>query len=140
MENKKLGGGILTISIIYLVLLGFGLIGSIISLVTLDEINSLMSQMGGVQLTSTELIVSIILTLILLVGIILILLKKQIGIYTFFTVEIINIIYSLIMNGLSISILISTLVGLILPGLLAYFIYKKKELFGFESKENNLDA
>lgn len=140
MENKKLGGGILTISIIYLVLLGLGLIGSIISLVTLDEINSLMSQMGGVELTSTELIVSIILTLILLVGIILILLKKQIGVYTFFTVEIINIIYSLIMNGLSISILISTLVGLILPGLLAYFIYKKKELFGFESKENNLDA
>lgn len=140
MENKKLGGGILTISIIYLVFLGFGLIGSIISLVTLDEINSLMSQMGGVQITSTELIVSIILSLILLVGIILILLKKQIGIYTFFTVEIINIIYSLIMNGLSISILISTLVGLILPGLLAYFIYKKKELFGFESKEDNLDA
>ena len=140
MENKKLGGGILTISIIYLVLLGLGLIGSIISLVTLDEINSLMSQMGGVELTSTELIVSIILTLILLVGIILILLKKQIGVYSFFTVEIINIIYSLIMNGLSISILISTLVGLILPGLLAYFIYKKKELFGFESKEDNLDA
>lgn len=140
MENKKLGGGILAISIIYLVLLGLGLIGSIISLVTLDEINSLMSQMGGVELTSTELIVSIILTLILLVGIILILLKKQIGVYTFFTVEIINIIYSLIMNGLSISILISTLVGLILPGLLAYFIYKKKELFGFESKEDNLDA
>ncbi|MBS4957318.1 MAG: hypothetical protein KHZ99_09760 [Clostridium sp.] len=140
MENKKLGGGILTISIIYLVLLGLGLIGSIISLVTLDEINSLMSQMGGVELTSTELIVSIILTLILLVGIILILLKKQIGVYTFFTVEIINIIYSLIMNGLSISILISTLVGLILPGLLAYFIYKKKELFGFESKEDNLDT
>lgn len=140
MENKKLGGGILTISIIYLVLLGLGLIGSIISLVTLDEINSLMSQMGGVQLTSTELIVSIILTLILLLGIILILLKKQIGVYTFFTVEIINIIYSLIMNGLSISILISTLVGLILPGLLAYFIYKKKELFGFESKEDNLDT
>lgn len=140
MENKKLGGGILTISIIYLVLLGLGLIGSIISLVTLDEINSLMSQMDGVELTSTELIVSIILTLILLVGIILILLKKQIGVYTFFTVEIINIIYSLIMNGLSISILISTLVGLILPGLLAYFIYKKKELFGFESKEDNLDT
>lgn len=44
------------------------------------------------------------------------------------------------MNGLSISILISTLVGLILPGLLAYFIYKKKELFGFQSKEDNLDA
>ena len=44
------------------------------------------------------------------------------------------------MNGLSLSVLISALISLILPGLLAYFIYKKKELFGFESKENNLDA
>ena len=139
MENKKLGGGILTISILYLVFLGFGLIG-IISLSTLDQINSVMAQMGGIQLTPTELIISIILSFILLFGIILILLKKQIGVYTFFTVEIINIIYSLIMNGLSLSVLISTLISLILPVLLAYFIYKKKELFGFESKENNLDA
>ena len=72
MENKKLGGGILTISIIYLVFLGFGLIGSIISLSTLDQINSVMAQMGGIQLTPTELIISIILSFILLFGIILI--------------------------------------------------------------------
>ena len=67
-------------------------------------------------------------------------LKKKIGVYTFFTVIIINVIYSLIMNGFNIAILISTLISLILPGLLAYFIYKKKEVFGFESNENNLDA
>ncbi|MBP3914785.1 hypothetical protein [Clostridium sp.] len=140
MENKKLGGGILTISILYLVFLGFGLIRNIISFSTLDQINALSSQMGMPQLTSAELIISIILSLILLIGVILILLKKKIGVYTFFTVIVINVIYSLIMNGLSILVLISTLISLILPGLLAYFIYKKKEVFGFESKENTLDA
>ena len=140
MENKKLGGGILTISILYLVFLGFGLINNIISFSTLDQINALSSQMGMPQLTSAELIISIILSLILLIGVILILLKKKIGVYTFFTVIVINVIYSLIMNGLSILVLISTLISLILPGLLAYFIYKKKEVFGFESKENTLDA
>ena len=140
MENKKLGGGILTISILYLVFLGFGLIGNIISFSTLDQINALSSQMGMPQLTSAELIISIILSLILLIGVILILLKKKIGVYTFFTEIVINVIYSLIMNGLSILVLISTLISLILPGLLAYFIYKKKEVFGFESKENTLDA
>lgn len=140
MENKKLGGGILTISILYLVFLGFGLIYNIISFSTLDQINALSSQMGMPQLTSAELIISIILSLILLIGVILILLKKKIGVYTFFTVIVINVIYSLIMNGLSILVLISTLISLILPGLLAYFIYKKKEVFGFESKENTLDA
>ena len=140
MENKKLGGGILAISILYLVFLSFGLIGSIISFSTLDQINAVSAQMGMPQLTSTELIISIILNLVLVIAIILILLKKKIGVYAFFTVIIINVIYSLIMNGLSVFVLISTLIGLILPGLLAYFIYKKKEVFGFESNENNLDA
>ena len=140
MENKKLGGGILTISILYLVFLSLGLMGNIISFSTLDQINAVSAQMGMPQLTSTELIISIILNLVLVIAIILILLKKKIGVYAFFTVIIINVIYSLIMNGLSVFVLISTLIGLILPGLLAYFIYKKKEVFGFESNENNLDA
>lgn len=140
MENKKLGGGILAISILYLVFLSLGLMGNIISFSTLDQINAVSAQMGMPQLTSTELIISIILNLVLVIAIILILLKKKIGVYAFFTVIIINVIYSLIMNGLSVSVLISTLIGLILPGLLAYFIYKKKEVFGFESNENNLDA
>ena len=77
MENKKLGGGILTISILYLVFLSFGLIGSIISFSTLDQINAVSSQMGLPQLTSTELIISIILSLVLLIGVILILFKKE---------------------------------------------------------------
>lgn len=140
MENKKLGGGILAISILYLVFLSLGLMGNIISFSTLDQINAVSAQMGMPQLTSTELIISIILNLVLVIAIILILLKKKIGVYAFFTVIIINVIYSLIMNGLSVFVLISTLIGLILPGLLAYFIYKKKEVFGFESNENNLDA
>ena len=140
MENKKLGGGILAISILYLVFLSLGLMGNIISFSTLDQINAVSAQMGMPQLTSTELIISIILNLVLVIAIILILLKKKIGVYTFFTVIIINVIYSLIMNGFNIAILISTLISLILPGLLAYFIYKKKEVFGFESNENNLDA
>ena len=140
MENKKLGGGILAISILYLVFLSLGLMGNIISFSTLDQINAVSAQMGMPQLTSTELIISIILNLVLVIAIILILLKKKIGVYAFLTVIIINVIYSLIMNGLSVFVLISTLIGLILPGLLAYFIYKKKEVFGFESNENNLDA
>lgn len=140
MENKKLGGGLLTISILYLIFLSFGLIGSIVSFLTLDQINAVSAQMGLPQITSTELIISTILNLILLVGVILILLKHKIGVYTFFTVIIINVIYSLIMNGFNIPVLISTLISLILPGLLAYFIYKKKEIFGFENKENSLDA
>ena len=140
MENKKLGGGIITISVIYLVTLGFGLLISIGSFAMLDEINSTVAQFGLPETTTVDLIISIVLNSLLLAGVILILCKKKFGVYTFFTVIIVNIIHSLIMKGFNVATLIGTLVGLILPGLLAFFVYKKKDIFGFENNENNLNA
>lgn len=140
MENKKLGGGIITISVIYLVTLGFGLLTSIGSFAMLDEINSTAAQFGLPETTTVDLIISIVLNSLLLAGVILILCKKKFGVYTFFTVIIVNIIHSLIMKGFNVATLIGTLVGLILPGLLAFFVYKKKYIFGFENNENNLNA
>lgn len=140
MENKKLGGGIITISVIYLVTLGFGLLTSIGSFAMLDEINSTAAQFGLPETTKVDLIISIVLNSLLLAGVILILCKKKFGVYTFFTVIIVNIIHSLIMKGFNVATLIGTLVGLILPGLLAFFVYKKKDIFGFENNENNLNA
>lgn len=140
MENKKLGGGIITISVIYLVTLGFGLLTSIGSFAMLDEINSTAAQFGLPETTTVDLIISIVLNSLLLAGVILILCKKKFGVYTFFTVIIVNIIHSLIMNGFNVATLIGALSSLILPGLLAFFVYKKKDIFGFENNENNLNA
>ena len=140
MENKKLGGGIITISVIYLVTLGFGLLISIGSFAMLDEINSTVAQFGLPETTTVDLIISIVLNSLLLAGVILILCKKKFGVYTFFTVIIVNIIHSLIMNGFNVATLIGALSSLILPGLLAFFVYKKKDIFGFENNENNLNA
>ena len=140
MENKKLGGGIITISVIYLVTLGFVLLTSIGSFAMLDEINSTAAQFGLPETTTVDLIISIVLNSLLLAGVILILCKKKFGVYTFFTVIIVNIIHSLIMKGFNVATLIGALSSLILPGLLAFFVYKKKDIFGFENNENNLNA
>ena len=110
MENKKLGGGIITISVIYLVILGFGLLVSIGSFTMLDEINSIAIQAGLPETTVTDFIISLILSLLLVVGIILILCKKKFGIYTFFTVTAVDLIYALVMNGFDIANLIATMV------------------------------
>ena len=140
MENKKLGGGIITISVIYLVPLGFVLLSSIVSFAMLDEFNSTTAQLGLPETTTVDLIISIVLNSLLLAGVILILCKKKFGIYTFFTIVTINIIHSLIMNGFNVVTLIGALSSLILPGLLAFFVYKKKDIFGIENNENNLNA
>lgn len=139
MENKKLGGGILSVSIIYLVFLCIGLLGSIITFTNLDSVNSIATQAGIAQITPTDLIIGITLNLVSLAGIILILMKKKLGIYTFFTVVVINIIYQLVMSGFSGEVLLSILISLILPSLLAFFIYKKRELFGLGSDQDKLN-
>lgn len=53
------------------------------------------------------------------------------------TMEIISTIYSLIMNPENI---IWTLVGLIFPLLMGFFIYKKRAIFGFKNKNSNIEA
>ena len=77
MENKKLGGGIITIAILYFIFLGFGAIGSITLLPNLDMINSTYTEMGLPNITATQLIISLILSLLLIVSLILILLKMK---------------------------------------------------------------
>lgn len=139
MENKKLGGGIVSVSIIYLVFLCIGLLGSVITFTNLDSVNSIATQAGIAQITPTDLIIGITLNLVSLAGIILILMKKKLGIYTFFTVVVINIIYQLVMSGFSGEVLLSILISLILPSLLAFFIYKKRELFGLGSDQDKLN-
>lgn len=139
MGNKKLGGGIITIAVLYFISLGIGIIGSIILLFNFDQFNSIYSQVG-IIINSTDIILSLVLSALLLITLILILLKKKFGVYSFFTLIVINIIYSFVMNGFAVTTIISALLGLILPGLLAFFINKKKELFGFESKNSDITA
>lgn len=138
MEDYKrytLGAGILTVSIIQLVLYGFSLLGLVPILLMKDQFSSIVGEEAMAALSGPTLIISIVLIVILVLGIILILAKKSLGVYIFFTCMIINILYSIIMNGFK----ISTLGSLILPGLMAFFIYKKKHLY-FGDKDGNLNT
>ncbi|WP_291576557.1 hypothetical protein [Clostridium sp. UBA4548] len=140
MENNqkpKLGGGILTISIIQLVFTGLGIIGFIPLLLMKDTIEQQLQSVGQTApvLSTSSLVISLILSLILVIGIILILLRKSLGVYTYFTCVVVNIIYAIIMTGFKASLIIS----LILPLLMALFIYQKKEIFGFGAKADSID-
>lgn len=136
-QNQKLGAGILTVSIIQLVLNVLGLLGLVFMVVMKDAISEQMALLGqqNVELTTSQMVISLILTLVLVVGIILILMKKAAGVYIYFTCTIINIIYSIIMAGFK----FTTIFSLILPILMAIFISSKKELFGFGPKTDEIN-
>lgn len=128
--EQKLGGGIITISVLTLIGFAFNLIGYLTMLIMGDSLNEMYSSMGlGNIIPSTStLVVSLILSIIIGVSTILILMKKSIGVYGYFIGEVLSIISSIIFTGFSLSGLI---IALILPVLMFIFIYKRKTIFGF---------
>ncbi|MFW2491790.1 hypothetical protein ACN077_25015 [Clostridium chromiireducens] len=121
MENKqsqKLGFGIIIISIIYFISSIFVILGSLLLFATKNEVQTL---------STSQIIISLTIQIVLTISIILILLKKSIGVYSYFTFVVINVIYTIIGNGFSWKIVGS----LILPILMAILIKRKKELFSF---------
>lgn len=134
-KRQTLGAGILTVSIIQLVVYGFSLIGTIPTLLMKDQLSTLVGEETVALLSGPQLIISIVLTILLTIAIILILLKKSLGVYAYFTCIIVNFIYGIIMSGFN----PLSIAGLIFPALMAFFIYKKKHLY-FGDKDANLNT
>ncbi|MCB2354906.1 hypothetical protein [Clostridium estertheticum] len=126
VQKPKVGAGIKTMSIIQLVFSGFGLIGFIMILLMKDTIKTA----GGPEVTTSYLIISLVLLIITTIGIILILMKKELGIYIYFIAEVASIVYSIVINGFKPLDILS----LIIPALMGIFIWKKKEIFSTETK------
>lgn len=125
-ENKKLGTGIIILTILILL---SAILGIITNFGLMFFGNLIVESYDGEVIESTTnnayLIIDIILRVIFLVSTILIFMKKSLGIYSYFIVAIISIITSIIFNGFSTSIIAS----LIVPILMAIFILRKREIF-----------
>lgn len=134
-KNNKVGAGILTVAIIQFVLSGFGILFLGLGLLFKDAINAQLKSMGNHPIPDggqISIIISFIFMVLAIIGLILILRKKAIGIYLYFAVQVLDKIFGAITQGVNI---IGLIVGLILPVLMAIFVYKKRALYGFE---NNL--
>lgn len=127
-QQQKLGPGIITISIIHFLGSALNILTSVLFLLFGDEIKKQAETMGSTfELSESQMIPSIVLATLLVIGVILILLKKAIGIYIYFGVVAINALYSLITSGFDLTIISKAF----LPVLMGIFISQKKELYGF---------
>ncbi|MDP4089827.1 MAG: hypothetical protein Q8930_11230 [Bacillota bacterium] len=137
MENNQkpgIGAGIITVSIIHFVFSGIGLLIMLAAAAFQDTINSTLEASGQTaRLTSGQILLSIVFALILILSVILILLKKKIGVFIYFAFAILSPIYSIITSGFSFLIFLD----FILPILMAVFISQKKELYGFGNGTGN---
>lgn len=127
MDNEnKLGGGIITISVLTFIGRFLAIIGSIMLLGFKDSFEETYKSLE-IEIPSDKMELTIlILSIILIVSTILILMKNKIGVFGYFIVQAISIIISIASSGFSIS---SLIIDLLFPVLMAIFIYKKKHLY-----------
>lgn len=134
-NEKKLGAGIIIMSIILLVLTAISTIGTVIALIAGDSINQILISSGEVDTsmlpTTTDYIISLAIAVLSIIFIILILCKNKIGIFGYFATTILSHVYSLITTGITVPSLISQLIGIAFIALYGFFIYKKRDVYGF---------
>ena len=126
VESKKVGAGIITMSVLDFIGQFFVILGSLSSIIFKDVMDSSLESMGIVsEVNTVELLITLAISVIITVSVILILFKKPIGAYMFIGIEVLSFIYKVITTDFT----IATPVGLIFPALMIFFIYKKKDIY-----------
>ena len=120
-NEEKINAGVKTISILTIIGDSLSIIFMLFALIFGGSLSFFLGSDFPIMETTIVLLMSIA----SLVFCILILLRKPMGVYGYFAIEILSFLNSLISNGLSFSLII----GLILPILMYVFIKKQNYLF-----------
>lgn len=137
-KKRKLGGGIITISIILLIGIVFGIGVGVTNLVKGEEINELLLQTGEISPdmlpTTQDYIIGLITNVLGGIFIVLILMKNKVGVLGYFGVSIMAMVYGLLSNEITTAYIVGQLLNIALLGLYGFFIYRKKYIFGFTNE------
>ncbi|SHK49385.1 hypothetical protein SAMN02745163_03911 [Clostridium cavendishii DSM 21758] len=134
-QEQKVSIGIKIIAILTWLADAFLIFGLISFLALKDTINKTGSGLAFEtfkKLTPAITIILLFVITIQVISLILIWRKNKIGVFIYFGMTLINLITAFVKNGSNIKGIIT---NLLLPCLMAFFIYQQRELFGF--KVNN---
>lgn len=132
MNKNKLSGALKGVTIFLLVVNALSLLVTIIGIASQDMIESTYKSMGidtSILPTTTDYIVSIILCVAIIVFLALILNKNTIGVYGYYIVVVINLIYTIVINGFH----ATSLLSLIFPIVMFFLIRDNKEILGLSN-------
>lgn len=127
-DNEKIGGGIITISVLHFITSFFCILGGII-LCTAGSSSEIKEQLEALDIsisTGNVIFSDIILRIFLIIALILILKKNKLGVYGYYIFVVVSIISTIVSSGFN---LFSLLMSLLFPILMGIFIYKKRTLF-----------
>lgn len=128
-EIKKVPTGVKVIAILEFIFQGFAILGyfSLLALASAGQELLNSSGAGDVEMPGKGIIIAgLLISIAVVIGSAMILAKKKVGVYLFAIAIIISFILGIVTSGFG----ISSIIGLILPGLMIYFIMQEKEIFG----------
>ncbi|MHC1685338.1 MAG: hypothetical protein AB6733_20765 [Clostridiaceae bacterium] len=132
-EKKKLGGGIITLAVLTFIGTAISLFTNINGLSSLDTTNKILQEAGLTTISSTQLIMNIVVSVVSTLGFILILRWNKIGVYLYYASFVLGLIVSFISlssdNGLGGFVYFKIAFSLIIPILLAIFLRNKFRYF-----------
>lgn len=134
MNQNKLSGALKGVSIFLLVVNAISLLVTVIGIFFKDEIESAYKSMGldtGLIPTTTDYIISIVLGALIIASLILILAKNYIGVYGYYIITIINLIYGIAVTGFK----ATSLLSLVFPLVMFFLIRDNKEVLGLSKSE-----
>lgn len=146
-QEEKLGTGLKVVLIIQTVLSVIGLVLAIGYVINFEattqqliEANAMLKESGMENLvqeipTITYYYISLGLSIATIVGLVLLFLKSQLGVFIYFGEVVLSVAYTFIVSGFSVLVLVSVLFSLIFPMIIGILVYKQKYLFGFEDED-----
>ncbi|MEQ8197999.1 MAG: hypothetical protein ABRQ27_08335 [Clostridiaceae bacterium] len=136
IEEKKLGGGIITLAVLTFLGTAYTLYSGIRNLMSLDSINKTLESAGFAAISSSQIVIGIIVAIVSAVGFVLILLWKKLGVYIYYASFVLNLIVSVIfasannVQGIMVVFMyVGIAVGFIIPVLLGIFLRKRFKYF-----------
>jgi lipopolysaccharide export LptBFGC system permease protein LptF len=124
-QEQKVGVGIWAIAIIEFILEAITIFGAIFAITNKSKVDSIAKQANLPITPLITYIIVLIFAILIVVSVILILCKNTIGVFGYFIIYIGSFIYTIVQNGFK----PLSLVSLILPVLMAIFVYQKRTIF-----------
>lgn len=93
---------------------------------------------SSILFTKTELIIYLLLSVLIIISLILICLRKTFAIYTYYLFTLLTLLNQILKYGFSSSLAANYILSIAIPALYFYFLYKKNYIFHLKEKTNTL--
>lgn len=131
LSKEQIGVVIPMLSLLLAIFPVFRVFTTLLTFIYSEDISSIL-------FTKTELNIYLILSLLVIVSLILICLRKTFAIYTYYLFTLLTLLTQIFKYGFSSSLALNYIISIIMPAVYFYALYKKNYVFHLKEKVNTL--